>query len=139
MGRPRKPTALLELNGYFKKHPDRRHARVNEPVPAGPLGDPPEHFDDYHVKIWRELALQAPPGVLTVSDRWLFEICCSLMAKYRTGEASAGDMTRLMQCISRLALDPSSKSSVSIPEKPQEKRNTFAKIAATPRPGTRTN
>jgi hypothetical protein len=137
--RPRKPTAALELSGAFKKDPQRRAARQHEPIPAGPLGEPPEHFDEYHVKLWRELALQVPAGVLTISDRWIFEITCNLMAKFRKGAASAGDMTRLIQCIGRIGLDPSTRSSVSTPEKSQEKRNKFVEIAATPRPGTRTN
>jgi hypothetical protein len=139
MSRPRKPTAALEASGAFKRNPQRRAARANEPVPTGPLGNPPSHFNPYHVEIWRELAAQAPPGVLTISDRWVLEICCTLMGKYRRGTATAGEMTRLMDCIRQIELTPSSRSSVSSPKKPKEKANRFARIAATPRPGTRSN
>jgi hypothetical protein len=65
MARPNKPTALLELNGAFKKDPARRRAREHEPKPSGPLGEPPASFPPNQKQAWLELSSQAPPGVLT--------------------------------------------------------------------------
>jgi hypothetical protein len=38
MGRPRKPTAALELSGAFKRNPQRRRDRADEPEVEGPVG-----------------------------------------------------------------------------------------------------
>ena len=130
MGRPCKPTAILTLNGYFKKHPDREQQRRNEPIPSGPLGDPPSHFSTSQREIWTELARDAPANVLTNADRWISEIACVLMAKWRTGEASAGEMTLLMRCLRQMGVTPSARSSVRVPEQRKEKDNVFARIAA---------
>jgi hypothetical protein len=97
MGRPRKSTALLELSGYFRKHPDRRRARANEPVSNGPLGDPPEHFDAQQCAMWKELARASPAGVLGGSDRAYFEILCGLMLRWRRNELPSGLMPLLMK------------------------------------------
>ena len=61
MGRKRKPTAVLEMSGAFKKNPDRRR---NEPESTGPLGSPPESFSKPEVEAWRVLVERAPTGVL---------------------------------------------------------------------------
>jgi hypothetical protein len=71
MGRPRKPTAVLELTGAFRKNPQRKRT---EPPTAGPLGDPPEHFTAEQAAVWHELASICPPGVLMRSDRVVVEI-----------------------------------------------------------------
>jgi hypothetical protein len=70
MGRPRKPGAVLELTGAFRKNRQRKRT---EPPATGPLGDPPEHFTAEQAVVWHELAAACPPGVLTRSGRLLVE------------------------------------------------------------------
>lgn len=85
MARPRKPTAVLEQNGAFDHNPQRRDARESEPIPTGPLGDPPSSLTDVERGIWHELTLQIPPGVLTIADRMVMEVLCALIARHRGG------------------------------------------------------
>jgi hypothetical protein len=96
MGRPRKPTRELELSGAFEKHPERKRERENEPKPDGPIGPPPAHwlvddkafkFQEYGrlVAIWHEIVAQAPPGLLSVSDRTVLEIICGQVDQLRRG------------------------------------------------------
>ncbi|MDP9039823.1 MAG: hypothetical protein M3O02_11220 [Acidobacteriota bacterium] len=83
MGRPRKPTAVLEATGAFQKDPRRAEARANEPKANGPIGDPPAYFDNVHRAIWFELIDECPSGVLAKSDRKHLELASRLTAKMR--------------------------------------------------------
>ncbi len=71
MARLRNPTAELERSGGFEVHPEQRRACKDEPVPAGPLGNHPEHLTDGQKAVWRELVGQVPDGVVTIADRFL--------------------------------------------------------------------
>lgn len=82
-GRPRKPTAVLEDTGAFAKDPQRRAARENEPQPNGPIGEPPDYFNQTEVAIWAEFVDEAPDGVLTKADRKVLELAVRLTAKIR--------------------------------------------------------
>jgi hypothetical protein len=46
ISRPR--TAVLELRGAFKAHPERARERAGEPRPTEPLGDPPARLKPSH-------------------------------------------------------------------------------------------
>lgn len=133
MGRPRQPTAKLELNGAFKKDPQRLRERGTEPVPSGELGDPPAYFDEKQKASWHELAADAPKGVLTNADRWVTEIASVLMARFRSPEGlKAGEFAQLTAVLAKLGMSPADRSRVGV-AKGKEKKSTFAKIASTPR------
>lgn len=119
MGRPPKPTNLLQLTGAFKKNPKRGAKRANEPKPEGPLGDPPARFLNphspsavYHLEMWHELIGMAPIGVLTSADRWAAELACVLMAKVRYGGFKGGDVAQLSSLMGKMGLTPSDRSRV---------------------------
>lgn len=57
MATPRKPTAILELNGAFKNHPARGRARANEPKPDPDLGLPPGRLTKNEKAAWCEIAV----------------------------------------------------------------------------------
>jgi hypothetical protein len=80
MGRPRKPAALLELSGAFRKNPDRR--RTDEPKDPRALGEPPGRLPVDAIPYWEELANMVGGGVLTFRDRWVVEIAARLMEKF---------------------------------------------------------
>lgn len=144
MGRTPKPSALHELNGSFEKHPERRAKRKNEPKPQGLLGDPPASFNPELsvgrelVAIWHEVVAQAPPGVLTVSDRMHVEILCRLLYKIRHNLAKSGDFARAESLLGRMGMNPSDRSKVNLtptgPIGPQradaKSRNPFAELKA---------
>ena len=118
MGRPRKPTAVLELTGAFQKDPQRR--RDHEPKPQGPIGDPPADFDDVLMVLWRELLGMVPAGVLAVADRWLLELTCRTMRQVKQGYALAAEKNLLLSCLSRMGLTPADRSRIAVPqEKPE--------------------
>ena|ERR1039458_1903241 len=141
MGRPRKPTAVHELNGSFDKHPERKAERALEPKPEGPLGAPPSCFDpgDYTGKrllaIWNEIVLQCPPGVLSLSDRMHVELACRLMHRIRTSTAKSGDYSRLDALLGKMGMNPADRSKVNImptglPSNESARSKTFHDLAA---------
>ena len=127
MARPRKPTAVLELTGAFKKDPQRR--RKNEPKPGGPIGEPPPGFNAELKVIWRELVTAVPAGVLTISDRWLVELACRTMHDVRRGAALASERNLLLSCLSRMGLTPADRSRIAVP-KEKEEIDELAQLAA---------
>jgi hypothetical protein len=138
MGRPRKPTALHELNGTWDKHPERRRARQHEPKPTGPLGGPPAAFLDQFsetsrslLAIWNELIHMAPPGVLTSADRFHVELTCRLMHRVRTEQATAGEYSRLDSLLGKMGMNPADRSKVSVAPTAasQASSNPFEEIA----------
>jgi len=113
MGRPAKPTKVLELNGAFKKNPNRR--RDNEPCPTGDIGDPPKSLRRKALKdIWWEMVDLAPPGVLTNADRIHLEIICHLLGELRKDPVNfqVTKLTRLEAMLGKLGLNPSDRSKV---------------------------
>ena len=131
MARPRKPSALLELSGAFRKHPDRR--REGEPKPKLALGAPPKSLDPEERLMWLELKRLAPAKVLTYADRWLVEICCRLMAKVRAEGiggrrgVSVGELSQLTIGLRQMGLTPADRSRITVA--PDEEPNTFADLA----------
>lgn len=91
MGRPCKPTALLEMSGAFKKHPERRRARANEPKSTRLFdGPPPAQFlikapdtgyqrAERWLREWEELKLEAPD--MSFSSRGSIITLCMLKAE----------------------------------------------------------
>lgn len=137
MARPRKPTSVLELTGQFKKHPERKRARKDEPTSNGPLGDPPKSFSSAEKSCWVEILELAHQGVLTKADRWAVEVACRIMAKIRAKDggiggrygASNGEVTQLSNLLGRFGMTPADRSKVGVPGK-QEEDNPFAQLAA---------
>lgn len=81
MTRPKTPTNILEMKGAFKKNPQRR--RTEEPKPEKPLGNPPCRLSPGVKKIWREIARQCAPGVLTIMDRQAMELASIALDRVR--------------------------------------------------------
>jgi hypothetical protein len=134
MGRPRKPTAILELNGAFKRNPARGRARANEPKPDPDLGLPPGRLTKNEKAAWYEIVSNAPRGVLAKSDRLLIEGCARILAKWwKDGSGgrygvSVGEQSLLWQGLSKMGFTPSDRSKVTVP--PEEKAtDPFAEIA----------
>lgn len=103
MPRPRTPTSTLELQGAFKKNPNR--TRV-DPESAGDIGEPPTYFNEAMREAWDEIIKIAPRGVLTAADRLLVEMTARLQSEYRHGILSDQLLSRLMSCYGKLGLAP---------------------------------
>lgn len=161
MGRPRKPTEMLELSGAFKKDPQRRRPPgVKE---TRPLGEPPSRLPIDVVPYWHEIASMVPSGVLTISDRWASEIIARLMQKSARGadddvaclelaklaelspvetrrllareRISGAELSTLSSLLGRLGMTPADRTRLSIPiEKPRNKFSVLAEQTKAFRP-----
>lgn len=119
MARPRKPTAILELNGSMKAHPERKRARANEPEPTGELGNAPSYMTAEEKKVWRELKRDVPSGVLTSAERIAVELVCRLTSRLRDGSIKPQECSVLRSTLGSLGLTAADRSKVSV--KPKEK------------------
>lgn len=116
----RKPTAIKKMQGTYRK--DREN--LNEPVPGGVLGDPPEHLTEEQQAVWVELAAVLPSLVATNADRPAFEILTVLMSKFRSNEASNQEVTNLVRTLAKFGMNPCDRSKIVIvpPKKPKTSR-----------------
>jgi phage terminase small subunit len=134
MARNRTPSNILELNGAFKKNPQRRR---EEPSVDSELGPPPDHFDDARRAAWAEVVGMAPEGVLTRSDRIAIEMLSDLLVRYRASMAPAGDKFTsadrrdLLAILARFGMTAADRSRVSAPTEKEETGDMFDFLAKT--------
>lgn len=113
MARPRKPTAALELKGAYKKDPQRKDDRKNEPKPSGEIGMAPAGFSKDEVFLWDELAGYG--FWLTNADRLMLEIAVKLMILFRASALDGGGISKLITALAKLGFSPSDRSKVQAP------------------------
>src|ERR1017187_5892059 len=117
----RKSLSLLKLSGGLKNHPGRYAGRTDlASCPFG-IGNPPAHISVARKNIWAELIAQLPEGHLQSADRFLLEVVTGLMAKLRNRRAliTKGEVSLLINALSKLGLSPVDRSRVVIPAKPK--------------------
>jgi hypothetical protein len=142
----RKPTALLEASGAFDHNPARRREREGEPVPEGPLGEPPAKWLEQaaagnpkyakYVEIWYRFAAQASFGVLSSMDRSFIKQAVDL--EYRLDRAmdgygpalTAGEQAAFNKCLVQMGCVPSERSRVKGQTKTAEAAGDWAELAA---------
>jgi hypothetical protein len=114
MPAPRKPSNILELNGAFKRNPNRRRNGVKPP--AGVVGDPPEHFDEHQRTAWADIVRDVPPGVLKASDRPSVELLAVLVAEFRQAPYAfvAAKHSATLKLLQQFAMTPSSRENFSL-------------------------
>ena len=123
MGRIQQPRELAELKGATKHDPQRY---IIEPSKSAfELGRPPNILGESAKEVWAELQTYALPGVLTGSERFIFEITSNLIVEYRADPASfsSAKMNNLIGCLARLGMTPSDRQKIGLPNKP--KKNEF--------------
>ena len=92
MARPRKPTAVLELTGAFRKDPQRRR---NEPGYSPGVPDQPPGMSEAARKIWDSLVDElVGSGVLRTIDAWAFADLCEDQAMLNEMRAGLEDLKR---------------------------------------------
>jgi hypothetical protein len=137
---------MLEASGAFDHNPARRREREGEPVPEGPLGDPPAEWLEQakagnakyakYVAIWCELAAQAQFGVLSSMDRFFVEQTVDLTYNLRRGMAghgprlTAGEQSQLNKNLGQMGCIPSERSRVKGQTKTAEAAGEWAELAA---------
>ena len=128
MSKARKPTAILELSGAFKKNPARAAARAGDPLPIGEIGDPPANFDQVLAQIWRDLVAECAPGVAKRSDRMALEGFCRVSLRCRNPKARASDFALLRAYAQQFGMTPAGRSLVCVA--PDDNGNEFSRAAA---------
>ncbi|WP_192925754.1 hypothetical protein [Sinorhizobium meliloti] len=112
------------MKGAFKKDPQRKTARKNEPRPNGPVGAAPEHFDAEEWKLWDELAGYG--FWLTDADRLMLEIAVKLMALFRKSALDGGGISKLIGALAKLGFSPTDRSKVQAPGAKEPEADPFA-------------
>lgn len=116
MPRLRKPVAVLDARGAFKKNPQRRRY---EPEVREPLGPPPESFDADHVAAWQEVCHHAPIGVLKIADRVAVETLVKLIVASRREnieDISSAKLTLMVTLLGRLGMTPVDRAKLAVPQ-----------------------
>jgi len=128
MARPRKPTAQLELEGAFKKNPQRKAAREGEPVVENPVGSPPKHVSKQAALIWRRVVKEA--YWLRCTHRDVLEVFCVYKAAFEADPLAmmSAQVGNMMKALTELGLTAASQSKVKAPEKGKEETNPFAEF-----------
>lgn len=116
MPRPRTPTNILRLNGALARNPGRHADRLNEPVPSGPVGSPPDWMNDAERESWGWIVGRCPPGVLSNADDGILELAAYLRAQVvgRTMMNGGRIWALLRQCYGELGMTPASRSKVQV-------------------------
>ena len=127
MGRPRKPTAALELSGAFKRNPQRKRDRAGEPVVDKPVGPPPRHLREQAQTIWNRITRSDAGTWLRVSDRDALEVYCGLKAQAETAFASmqGARISLLNKYQNDLGLTAVARTEVRASEADDQERNPF--------------
>lgn len=126
MARPRKPTAVLDARGAFKKDPQRR--RNGEPIVREPIGASPADFDALQREAYAQIVGQAPLGVLTEADNLAVEMASTLLAQFRKDRYAfpAQSYAKLIQLLGTFGMTPSDRSKLNIA--PPKQVNPFAEL-----------
>lgn len=134
MGRPRKPTKVLEMNGAAAKNPSRIRARGSEPKITTGIGDPPEYLTGHAAGKWAEIAGDPDYGqVLNASHRETLGHYCLLHQRFvedATGSRamSASERQTYHSLAMQLGRTPAAQSKVSVPAAPKPE-SVWDKIA----------
>ena len=117
----KKSLSLLKLSGGLKNHPGRYAGRTDLASCPDGIGNPPSHISIARKNIWAELIAQLPAGHLQSADRFLLEVVTGLMAKQRNRRAliTKGEVSLLINALSKLGLTPVDRARVIIPVKPK--------------------
>jgi phage terminase small subunit len=118
----RLPASVLEAKGAFEKNPERKRV---DPVAIGDLGNAPSYFDKDEKDIWKELKSQLPQGLAKSADRFMVEIACKLMRKFRTAGLNSSELSQLINALGRLGMSPADRSKCAMAPEPPSKENTF--------------
>ena len=118
MSRPRTPTAILNLRGSFKRHPERARERAGEPKPLNMLGPAPARLKPKEKAAWNEMATEG--FWLTSADSFMVEIAAALMVQHREGVIDNPARSLLISTLSKLGFGPTDRSKLKVPDAPKE-------------------
>ena len=129
MGRPRKPSNVLDMNGSARRNPGRMRAqgRDTEPTDIPEIGDPPEWLTGDQSRAWKYIVRKCAAGVLKESDEIAVEIGARLLAKMWSGDIPDQQLRQLDTLLGKLGMNPSDRSKVSAGK--TNKKNKFEGVS----------
>jgi len=116
MARPRTPTNLLDARGAFRKHPERKRDRENEPTDLPELAAAPKDFNADQKRAWKDIVSNCPKGVLKASDALAVEIAARMLADMRVGRLDVRLFGQLNALLGKFGMTPADRSKVSVPK-----------------------
>lgn len=118
----RKPTAVLEIEGAFERHPERR--RGEEPNTGRGVGPPPCGFKADERRAWDQIVGACAPGVWQSSDALFLEQLARLIARSRRNSDTFGlnATTVLVGLLARAGMTPADRSKVIVGKDAKEER-----------------
>jgi hypothetical protein len=128
MPKRRTPTKILQFRGTFRKNPARARARIREPVPNGELGEPSDDLKPKAATIWRQIAAEAPPGVLCRAHRKIVWAASLLGARIQEGEVTPQAIAQFRLCLTELGMTPAAASKVSVQDSIHEATTSLGAI-----------
>ncbi len=138
MGRPRKSIKELELNGAFKKDPQRLRKRLETPKPAAGIGEPPDFLKPAQKAAWLEVVSICAPGLLKSSDRFALVDLSRLWAQYvKHGENTSGgmnhgvnsrQMSRLNKLLTQFGMTPLDRGKIHVPQDTKKANDPYAEF-----------
>jgi hypothetical protein len=103
--------------------------------PGSPPGEEMELLE-----AWNDIVAQAPPGVLTFSDRLWVETTCYAMVRIRNKKAKGSDFSIVKEFLGKMAMNPADRPKIQLnagggaaapsQSDASTEQNTFAQIAA---------
>lgn len=127
-GRPPKPTNLLELSGAYKKHPERRKQRANEPQPVSGALSP---FQDMEGKTqsqaWDLLMVCIPPELLTPTEWPVIYEMSRLMFLSWNDACTASERHLLAAYFGKFGMTPSDRARIQVSQE-KKPQNRFADL-----------
>lgn len=112
----RKPEDQHRAAGSYRSD---RHDVEATPLRALPARAP-AHFDEAQKRAWRDLA-RAGELHLTAGDAVAVELASCLLARLRTGKATAAECSSLAGLLSKLGLEPQARQHVRMRGSPPKK------------------
>lgn len=106
------------------------------PKPTKDIGRPPALLNAQEKEVWKQVVREAPPGVLTISDRMELTYLCRVWARFlkygeHTGGKSKGVTSKQMQNVrstfANFGMNPLARSKLHVPQE-LEKNSPFAKF-----------
>ena len=122
-----KPSAIKELNGSYKKNPDRRND--DEPKTKAGIGPAPKFLNEEMKSIWDEVVDQVCIGVLGDSDRFALETLCRLIYDMRFDweEFNGSKQSNLIKLLGEFGMSPVQRQKLHV-QSSAKKQNKFEAI-----------
>src|ERR1051326_1704666 len=112
MPRPPLPTAIHEAKGSYIHDPQRR--REAEPLPKGPIREPPARLNAEQKNAWYELLEILPDGVATLECRWALERLARLMVKSWADNTAAWEEGLIRSYMAGFGMTPADWAKVHV-------------------------